>query len=96
MSRLRRLVLCDRYFFITCRLLPPRRLLDESDFECHARVIAGRRAEHGLVLTAFGQIISYGRWRLWKHLRRRSQRSYRPPAGTTLYAQMQCLGLIVL
>lgn len=48
-----RSVLSDRYFFITCRLLPPRRLLDEADCECHARVIAGRRTERGFVLTAW-------------------------------------------
>jgi putative transposase len=52
-SRLRRLVLSDRFFFITCRLLPPRRLFVESEFECHARVVAERRAEHGFLLTAW-------------------------------------------
>jgi putative transposase len=51
--RLRRLVLSHLYFFITCRLLPPRRLLAEADFECHARVIAERRTEHRFVLTAW-------------------------------------------
>ena len=53
MSRLRRLVLSDRYFFITCRLLPPRRLLGQTEFECQARVIAERRAEHSFLLTAW-------------------------------------------
>ena len=53
MSRLRRLVLSDRFFFVTCRLLPPRRLLGDAEFECHARVIAERRAEHGFLLTAW-------------------------------------------
>jgi len=52
-SRLRRLVLSDRFFFVTCRLLPPRRLLGEAEFGCHARVIAQRRAEHGFLLTAW-------------------------------------------
>jgi hypothetical protein len=51
--RLRRLVLSDRYFLITCRLLPPRPLLVQSEFECHARVVAERRAEHGFLLTAW-------------------------------------------
>ena len=53
MSRLRRLVLSDHYFFITCRLLPPRRLLGDAEFECQARVIAERRTEHGFALTAW-------------------------------------------
>ena len=45
---------------------------------------------------AFNQINSYVNWRLWKHLRRRSQRSYRPPKGMTVYAHMKQLGLIAL
>ena len=53
MSRLRRLVLSDRYFFITVRVLPHRRMLDESDFECLARVIRERRKKHGFLLTAW-------------------------------------------
>ena len=53
MSRLRRLVLSDRYFFVTCRLLPPRRLLRDSELECHARVVSERRTEHGFLLTAW-------------------------------------------
>jgi len=51
---------------------------------------------YGYPGRAFGQINSYVRWRLWKHLRRRSQRPYRPPQGTTVYAQMKSLGLIAL
>jgi hypothetical protein len=39
MSRLRRLVVSDRWFFITCRVLPRRRILSESEFACLARVI---------------------------------------------------------
>ena len=46
-------MLSDRHFFITCRLLPPRRLLAGTEFECHAGVIAERRAKHGFVLTAW-------------------------------------------
>ncbi len=53
MSRLHRLVLSDRFFFITCRLLPPRRLLVETEFECQAGVVAERRVEHGFLLTAW-------------------------------------------
>ena len=53
MSRLRRLVLSDPYFFVTCNLLRTRRILNEDDFEILARVIAGRRAEHGFLLTAW-------------------------------------------
>ena len=51
---------------------------------------------YGYPRHAFGQINSYVQWRLWKHLRRRSQRPYRPPTGTTVYAQMNSLGLIAL
>ena len=47
MSRLRRLVLSDRYFFVTCNLLRTRGKLHDDDFKTLARVIAGRRAEHG-------------------------------------------------
>ena len=53
MSRLRRLVVSDRWFFITCRLLPKRRILSDSEFDTWAEVIDGRRAEHGFVLTAW-------------------------------------------
>ena len=34
--------------------------------------------------------------RLTRHLQRRSQRSYRPPAGTSFYAHLQKLGLCLL
>jgi putative transposase len=53
MSRLRRLVLADRYFFVTCNLLRRRRLLSDSDFEILARVFDVRRAERGFFLTAW-------------------------------------------
>ncbi len=53
MSRLRRLVLSDRYFFITCRVLPHRKALEESEFECLAKVVAERREKHGFLLTAW-------------------------------------------
>src|SRR5579862_3850404 len=53
MSRLRRFVLSDRYFFITGRVLPYRRMLDESEFECLARVVRDRRRKHGFLLRAW-------------------------------------------
>jgi putative transposase len=53
MSRLRRLVLSDRWFFITCRVLPRRRHLSDSEFATWAEVIAERRAEHRFLLTAW-------------------------------------------
>ena len=53
MSRLRRLVLSDRFFFITCRLLPHRGRLEEPEFECLARVIRERREKHHFLLTAW-------------------------------------------
>ena len=56
----------------------------------------GNYFNFGYPRHAFGQINSYVHWRLWKHLRRRSQRPYRPPKGMTVYAQMQSLGLIAL
>ena len=53
MSRLRRLVVSDRWFFITCRLLPRRRIFSDSEFATWAEAIDGRRAEHGFLLTAW-------------------------------------------
>jgi REP element-mobilizing transposase RayT len=52
-SRLRRLVLSDRYFFVTCNLRPRRNRLNETDFECLAAVIIARREIHGFCLTAW-------------------------------------------
>jgi len=52
-SRLRRLVLTDRFFLVTCRLLPRRRILSESEFICLARAIHRRRAKLGFRLTAW-------------------------------------------
>ncbi len=52
MSRLRRLVLPDRYFFVTCRVLPRRRALGDAEFTSLARVIAQRRRKHAFLLTA--------------------------------------------
>ncbi len=53
MSRLRRLVLSDRYFFLSCRVLPTRQNLSESEFPLLAQVIRERRKQHGFLLTAW-------------------------------------------
>ncbi len=53
MSRLRRLVVSDRWFFVTCRLLPRRRILSPSEFATLAAVVGERRAEHDFLLTAW-------------------------------------------
>jgi putative transposase len=53
MSRLRRLVVSDRWFFVTCRLLPRRRRLSPAEFATLAQVIHARRTEHGFLLTAW-------------------------------------------
>ena len=53
MSRLRRLVLSDRYFFLSCRVLPTRRNLSESEFAVLAQVILELRKQHGFLLTAW-------------------------------------------
>jgi putative transposase len=53
MSRLRRLVLSDRFFFLSCRVLPTRGSLTESEFAILAQVIRERRNQHGFLLTAW-------------------------------------------
>jgi putative transposase len=53
MSRLRRLVVSDRFFFVTCRLLPRRGKLQGSEFERLARVLRERREEYHFLLTAW-------------------------------------------
>jgi|SRR5215469_4829296 len=53
MSRLRRLVLSDRYFFVTCRVLPERQRLSEADFALLAGSIRSRRIQHHFLLTAW-------------------------------------------
>ena len=53
MSRLRRLVLSDRYFFWSCRVLPTRENLSESEFATLAQVIMERRTQHRFLLTAW-------------------------------------------
>ena len=53
MSRLRRLALSDRFFFVTCRLLPQRRRLAESEFAIFAHVIRERREKRRFLLAAW-------------------------------------------
>jgi RNA-directed DNA polymerase len=50
----------------------------------------------GYPRDAFRQINFYVRQRLIRHLKRRSQRPYRPPKGQSWYAQLEQLGLIYL
>jgi putative transposase len=53
MSRLRRLVVSDRWFFVTCRPLARRGILSPWESACLARVIHERREEHGFLLSAW-------------------------------------------
>lgn len=50
----------------------------------------------GYPTGAYWQIDWYVRGRLMQHLRRRSQRPFRPPAGSSLYQQIQKFGLVLL
>ena len=50
MSRLRRLVVSNRFFFITCRMLPHRGRLSEEEFELLARVVRERRQKYHYLL----------------------------------------------
>jgi RNA-directed DNA polymerase len=49
--------------------------------------------DFGYPRQAFGEINTYVRDRLTQHLRRRSQRPFRPPEGVTYYEQIQRFGL---
>ena len=60
MSRLRRLVVSDRWLFVTCRILPRRRILSPSEFGCLARAIHERREEHGFLLSAWVFLPDHG------------------------------------
>ncbi|MGH9448201.1 MAG: transposase [Terriglobia bacterium] len=53
-------MLSDRWFFITCRVLPRRRHLSDSEFATLAQVIAERRAEHRFLLTAWVFLPDHG------------------------------------
>ena len=50
----------------------------------------------GYPRDAYRQINRFVRERLTRHLKRRSQRPYRPPEGVTWYAQLKRLGLVYL
>lgn len=50
----------------------------------------------GYPISAYWQIDWYVRSRLRQHLRRRSQRPFRPPQGTTLNEHLRKLGLVSL
>lgn len=50
----------------------------------------------GYPRMAYRQINAYVRQRLAAHLRRRSQRPFRPPEGRTLYAHLERMGLVYL
>jgi RNA-directed DNA polymerase len=52
--------------------------------------------DFGYPRQAFREINSYVRYRLKQHLRRRSQRPYRPPEGVSFYEHIQRLGLVEL
>ena len=52
--------------------------------------------EFGYPRVAFGEINSYVRSRLTQHLKRRSQRPFRPPKGVSFYQQIQRFGLVRL
>ena len=60
MSRLRRREVSDRWFFITCRVLPWRGFLSASEFACLARVIDERRLKHGYLLSAWVFLPDHG------------------------------------
>jgi putative transposase len=52
-SRLRRLVLSNRFFFITSRISRKRKFLSTAELNCLAQVIAERRSKHGFLITAW-------------------------------------------
>ena len=52
--------------------------------------------DFGYPRVAFGEINTYVRYRLMQHLRRRSQRPFRPPKGVSYYEQIQRFGLVRL
>ncbi len=53
MSRLRRLCLSDRFFFLTVKLRPGRRHLTEQDFALLARSLGAVRPRQRFLLTAW-------------------------------------------
>lgn len=51
---------------------------------------------HGYPAKAYRQVNSYARARMTIHLKRRSQRKYRPAAGRSFYEELGQLGLVYL
>jgi REP element-mobilizing transposase RayT len=64
MSRLRRLVVSDRFFFISCRVRPRQRNLSAAEFACLAKALHERREEHPFLLPAWVFLPDHGhaRW----------------------------------
>jgi RNA-directed DNA polymerase len=62
------------------------------------RLLRGWKAyfAYGYPRAAFRKINPFVHGRLFRHLRRRSQRPYRPPEGVSYYAHLQALGLKLL
>jgi REP element-mobilizing transposase RayT len=52
-SRLRRLVLSDRFLFITCRVLRRRRTLAGTELAYLAQMLRERREKYRFLLTAW-------------------------------------------
>jgi RNA-directed DNA polymerase len=59
------------------------------------RLLRGWKAyfTHGYPRAAFSKVNWFAYCRLTRHLRRRSQRPFRPPEGVSFYAHLQALGL---
>jgi RNA-directed DNA polymerase len=59
------------------------------------QILRGWKAyfSHGYPAVAFHKVNWFVQCRLKRHLRRRSQRPFRPPKGVTYYAHLQALGL---
>ncbi len=51
---------------------------------------------HGYPRMAFRKINHYVRFRLSRHLKRRSQRPFRPPEGVSIYSHLASMGLVYL
>jgi REP element-mobilizing transposase RayT len=56
MSRLRRMVVSDRFFFVTCRVHRLRGNLSEGEFAVLASVARERREAHRFLLTAWALV----------------------------------------
>jgi len=70
--------------------LPIDELIGQLNRELHGWKLYFR---HGYPRVAFRQVNWFVGRRLAGHLQRRSQRAYRIPAGSSLYAHLQALGL---